>query len=109
MLEIKTYVREAIVDQVIDELGRMDAVSGIAVVPVRAYGRTVEDGSLSPVKMMKLEVDIGDSAEQEAVDCIIRHARTGEGHPGDGRITVTTVHRTVRISDGKDHHMPHGG
>ncbi|MEX1197591.1 MAG: hypothetical protein WEB57_07000 [Pseudohongiellaceae bacterium] len=38
MLEIKTYVREAIVDQLIDALDRLELVSGIAVVPVRTYG-----------------------------------------------------------------------
>lgn len=105
MLEIKTYVREAIVDEVIDELGQMESVGGIAVVAVRTYGHAVRDGSLSPVGMMKLELDVDGSAEQDVVDCIIRHARTGEGHPGDGRVTVTRVHRAVRIRDGQEFRM----
>lgn len=100
MKEIKAYVRNVMVDDVIDALGKLDAVHGIAVVTLREYGHVDRNGSLDRKEMTKLEVDVADESEQEVVDCIVTHARTGEGHPGDGRIFVTQLHRAVGIADG---------
>lgn len=100
MKEIKAYVRNVMVDDVIDALSKLNPVRGIAVVTLREYGHTDRNGSLDRVEMTKLEVDVADEAEQEVVDCIVSHARTGEGHPGDGRVFVTQLHRAVRIADG---------
>lgn len=100
MIEIKAYIRNVMVDNVIDALNTLEAVTGIAVVPLKEYGHSARDGSLERVEMTKLEVDVADDAAQQVVDCIVQHARTGKGHPGDGRIFVTELKQAVRIVDG---------
>ncbi len=102
MREIKAYVRNVKVDEVIDALSKLDAVSGVAVVSLRAYGHSAGNGGLKRVEMTKLEVDIADDAEQAVVDCIVEYGRTGAGHPGDGRVFVTQLERAVRIADGTE-------
>lgn len=100
MIEIKAYIRNVMVDDVIDALSKLEAVTGMAVVTLKEYGHAAKNGSLQRVEMTKLEVDVADDAEQQVVDCIVQYARTGKGHPGDGRVFVTQLKQAVRIADG---------
>ncbi|HKJ94215.1 MAG TPA: P-II family nitrogen regulator [Gammaproteobacteria bacterium] len=100
MKEIKAYVRGNMVDGVVTALGALEGVTGVAMVELRAFGHAASDGRLTMVDMVKLEVDVADRWADTAVDCIVRHARTGAGHPGDGRVFLSELADTVRISDG---------
>jgi nitrogen regulatory protein P-II 1 len=48
---------------------------------------------------VKLEVILTDALVDQAVDAIVRSARTGK--IGDGKIFVTTVEQVVRIRTGE--------
>ncbi|MDT8439984.1 MAG: hypothetical protein RQ729_13355 [Wenzhouxiangellaceae bacterium] len=44
MKEVKAYVRPELVDHVVDVLGLIPGLGGIAVVPVNDYGHVFDDG-----------------------------------------------------------------
>lgn len=100
MKEVKAYIRNALVDDVVDALEALPGVPAVAVVPVRGFGHTANGGPAVRVEMSKLEVDLPDDAVEPVIDCIVRHARTGDGHPGDGKVYVTELAEAVRVADG---------
>ena len=100
MKEIKAYVREAMVDRVVDALGRLPGPPGVTVLEVQAYGHPPGGATLEPVRMAKLEVDVADTAWKAVVDTILANARTQGGHPGDGKVYVSELTGAYRISDG---------
>lgn len=100
MKEIKAYVREAMLDQVMDALAAVPGLPGVAVVHLRAFGHASGDGALAKAEMAKLEVDVPDALAAQVVETIASHARTGDGHPGDGKVFVSELGDAVRISDG---------
>lgn len=102
MKEIKAYVRNQMVDAVVDALNEKGLVTGIAVVPLREYGHADNTGKLQRIELTKLEMDVADDMAETVVVCILEHARTGPGHPGDGKIYVSDVHRAIRIEDGAE-------
>lgn len=117
MMEVKAYVRNQMVDRVIDALNEQELVTGIAVVPLREYGHADRSGKIRRIELTKLEMDVSDDLAERIVDCIVENARTGEGHPGDGKVFVSRVQRAVRIEDGAEgeailresaHHHPDG-
>lgn len=102
MKEIKTYIRNNMVDAVVDALEAMPEIPGVAVVPVTGFGHVHhENGETVRVKMTKLEIDVPDKLVGEVVECITRHARTGAGHTGDGKIYVQPLDEAIRIADGQ--------
>lgn len=100
MQEIKAYVREQMLDHVIDALAAVPGLPGIAVVHLREFGHATEDGRLVRTEMAKLEIDVPDELMAPVVDTIIEHGRTGEGHPGDGKVFVSELREAIRIADG---------
>ena len=100
MKEIKAYVREVMLEQVMSALADIDGIPGIAVVHLREYGH-VQDGGLKRVKMAKLEIDVSEKLANTVVDVIVANARTGEGHPGDGKVFISDLRDAIRISDGQ--------
>jgi len=101
MKEIKAYVRNNMVNKVIDALAQLPEPPSVAAVPLETYGHGVTDDAYGRLRMTKLEVDIADARVEEVVIVIERAARTGEGHPGDGRILVTGVEAALRIDTGE--------
>ncbi|MBK79865.1 MAG: transcriptional regulator [Gammaproteobacteria bacterium] len=103
MYEVKAYVKQVKMEAVIDALAQLDCVTGIAVVRLHEYGHALETGKLTRVDMVKLEVDVASLEDAEhAARRIVDEARTGPGHPGDGRVMITELHRATRIDDGAD-------
>ncbi|NNC24179.1 P-II family nitrogen regulator [Salinisphaera sp. USBA-960] len=100
MQEIKAYVREHMLDHVIDALAAVPELPGIAVVHLREFGHATEDGRLVKIDMAKLEIDVPDSLAESVVQTIAEHARTGDGHSGDGKVFVSELREAVRIADG---------
>lgn len=101
MKEVKAYVRPELVDHVVDVLGLIPGLGGIAVVPVNDYGHLLGGGALKRARMMKLEVDAPDDEVETVVRAILDNGRSGEGHAGDGSVLVTDVRAAYRIADGK--------
>ncbi|MDZ7662996.1 P-II family nitrogen regulator [Thiohalophilus sp.] len=102
MKEIKAYIRNNMVDAVIDALAAMPDIPGVAVVPVNGFGHVHDNGDTTVrVSMSKLEIDVPAYEVEAVIDCITRHARTGEGHPGDGKVYVQSLDEAVRIADGQ--------
>lgn len=100
MKAIKAYIRDNMVDRVVDALAAMPDVPGVAVVPVSGFGHTHSGDATVRVHMTKLEIDVPDSLAEDVIQCIARHARTGPGHPGDGKIYVSELADAMRIEDG---------
>jgi Nitrogen regulatory protein PII len=102
--EVKAYVREHMLDDVLDGLAAIPDMPGIAVVHLRVYGRATDEGGLVRIEVVKLEIDVRDTLVPTVVDTIVAHARTGDGHPGDGRVFVSDLGRAIRIADGEPDH-----
>ena len=100
MYEVKAYVRREMLDGVVDALSAIPGIPGIAVVELREYGHAVASGSLVKTQMAKLEIDVAEAQVQLVVDTIVSHARTQEGHPGDGKVFVSPLSSAIRIADG---------
>ena len=105
MKEIKATIRENRLDTVIDALAAIPGLPGIAVVHVREYGRATNDGALIRVDVAKLEIDVDDALAHTVVETIVTHARTGDGHPGDGRVFLSDLREVIRIADGQPDHV----
>lgn len=102
MKEIKAYIRNSMVNRVVDALAELPDGPTVAVVPLQAFGHGTDSCDYTGVPVTKLEVDIPDDREEEVLAVIRDNTRTGEGHSGDGRILVSDVNRVVRISDGAE-------
>lgn len=100
MKEVKAYIREYMLDAVLDNLNTIPGLPGIAVVHLHEYGHAVGERRLLRADMVKLELDIPDDLVEIAVDAIRTQARTGDGHPGDGKIFVSKLDEAIRIADG---------
>lgn len=101
MKEIKAYIRDNMVDQVVDALEAIPEVPGVAVSRITGFGHThAGDDATVRVEMSKLEVDVPDDQVATVVDCIVRNSRTRAGHPGDGKVFVSGLEEAVRIADG---------
>ena len=101
MREVKAYIREHMLDEVINALAVVPNLPGIAVVSVREFGHAVGKGKLVRTDMAKLEIDLPEELVEPVVQAILRHAKTGEGHPGDGKIFISELSEAVRIADGQ--------
>lgn len=102
MMEIKAYIRPALLDRVIDALGELEGHHGIAVVPVQEFGHAADNGDrLVRTEMIKLEINVEPDRVDEMVDLILSNARSGQGHPGDGIVAVSDLSATYRIEDGR--------
>jgi len=82
-------------------------VQGMTVLTVHGYGRQrghreVYRGAEYTVDLLekvRIETVVEDGEVQDLVDVIVTSARTGE--PGDGKVWVTPVENTVRVSTGE--------
>lgn len=90
MKEIKAYSRSNRVDDVVDAL---EALPGLAVVTVGGFGHTHDGDAMARVQMTKLEIDAPDALVETIIGCIVRHARTGAGHAGEGNVFFSSCSR----------------
>jgi nitrogen regulatory protein PII len=83
-------------------------VEGVSVTEIRGFGRQkgrteIYKGAEYVVDFLpktKLEIVVGDLLVDQAIEAIVRSARTGK--IGDGKIFVTDVERVVRIRTGEE-------
>lgn len=100
MQEVKAYIQEQMLDPVLDALNTIPGLPGIAVVHLREFGHGSDAGRLVRTDMVKLELDLPDDLVASVVETIVEQARTGAGHPGDGKVFVSELREAIRIADG---------
>src|SRR2546423_4958862 len=106
MKKIEAIIRPSRVDEVKDALNSV-GVSGMTVSEVRGFGRQKGHKELYRgaeyvvdfVPKARVEVVLADELVPQAVEAIVRAARTGK--VGDGKIFVTEVAEAVRVRTGE--------
>lgn len=106
MKKIEAIIRPHLLESVKDALQAL-GVQGLTISEVKGFGRQkghteVYRGSEYKVEFvpkLKLEVVLDDEVVEQAVEAIIKTARTGKF--GDGKIFVFPVDEAVRIRTGE--------
>ncbi|MBX9965642.1 MAG: P-II family nitrogen regulator [Burkholderiales bacterium] len=106
MKKIEAVIKPFKLDEVREALSEI-GVAGLTVTEVKGFGRQkghteLYRGSEYVVDFLpkvKIEVVIGDSLLDAAIDAIIKAARTGK--IGDGKIFVSDVSQVIRIRTGE--------
>jgi nitrogen regulatory protein P-II 1 len=106
MKKIEAVIKPFKLDEVREALSEI-GVTGLTVIEVKGFGRQkghteLYRGSEYVVDFLpkvKIEVVLQDSLVDQAVDAIVRAARTGK--IGDGKIFVSAVEQVIRIRTGE--------
>jgi len=102
MKKIEAIIKPFKLEEVKDALGEI-GIEGMTVTEVKGFGRQkghteIYRGSEYTVDFLpkiKIEVVIGDEKLEEAINVIVKAAKTGK--IGDGKVFVSTVEEAVRI------------
>ncbi len=106
MKKIEAIFKPFKLDEVREALSEI-GVSGLTVTEVKGFGRQKGHTELYRgaeyvvdfLPKVKIEVVIAESMLEQAVDAIVKAARTGK--IGDGKIFVTSVNQVIRIRTGE--------
>ena len=106
MKKIEAIFKPFKLDEVREALSEI-GVSGLTVTEVKGFGRQKGHTELYRgaeyvvdfLPKVKIEVVIPDTMLEQAVDAIVKAARTGK--IGDGKIFVTSVEQVIRIRTGE--------
>jgi nitrogen regulatory protein P-II 1 len=106
MKKIDAVVKPFKLDEVREALSEI-GVSGLTVTEVKGFGRQKGHTELYRgaeyvvdfLPKVKIEIVVADDILEQAIEAIIKAARTGK--IGDGKIFVTTVEQVVRIRTGE--------
>ena len=106
MKKIDAVVKPFKLDEVREALSEI-GVSGLTVTEVKGFGRQKGHTELYRgaeyvvdfLPKVKIEIVVADDILDQAIEAIIKAARTGK--IGDGKIFVTTVEQVVRIRTGE--------
>ena len=106
MKKIDAVVKPFKLDEVREALSEI-GVSGLTVTEVKGFGRQKGHTELYRgaeyvvdfLPKVKIEVVVTDDILEQAIEAIIKAARTGK--IGDGKIFVTSVEQVVRIRTGE--------
>ena len=104
MKMLRAIIRPECEDRVVKALERI-GVNAMTKIPVTGRGRQggVQAGALCYTELAKvmLMICLPDEKAEQAITAIGRAAYTG--FPGDGRIFITDVEKTVRLRTGEIH------
>ncbi len=106
MKKIEAVVKPFKLDEVREALSAI-GVTGLTVTEVKGFGRQKGHTELYRgaeyvvdfLPKVKVEVVVADTLADQAIEAIVKSARTGK--IGDGKIFVTTVEQVVRIRTGE--------
>ncbi len=106
MKKIEAIVKPFKLDEVREALSEI-GVSGLTVTEVKGFGRQKGHTELYRgaeyvvdfLPKVKVEVVVGDSLVEKAIEAIVKAARTGK--IGDGKIFVVDVGQVIRIRTGE--------
>ena len=97
MKEVKAIIKPFMLEGVIDALRQIKGLPGITI--SAAHSLSAEHGTFDQFDKTKLEIMVPDDLVETVVEAVQKAAHTG--NPGDGRIVVIPVEKTVRISTGE--------
>jgi nitrogen regulatory protein P-II 1 len=106
MKKIDAVVKPFKLDEVREALSEI-GVSGLTVTEVKGFGRQKGHTELYRgaeyvvdfLPKVKIEIVVADNMVEQALEAIVKAARTGK--IGDGKIFVTSVEQVVRIRTGE--------
>ncbi|MDT3734967.1 MAG: P-II family nitrogen regulator [Denitratisoma sp.] len=106
MKKIEAIIKPFKLDEVREALSEV-GVTGLTVTEVKGFGRQKGHTELYRgaeyvvdfLPKIKIEVVVADGTVEQAIEAIIKAARTGK--IGDGKIFVTPVEQIVRIRTGE--------
>jgi nitrogen regulatory protein P-II 1 len=106
MKKIEAVVKPFKLDEVREALSAI-GVTGLTVTEVKGFGRQKGHTELYRgaeyvvdfLPKVKVEVVVADKLADQAIEAIVKSARTGK--IGDGKIFVTTVEQVIRIRTGE--------
>jgi len=106
MKKIEAIIKPFKLDEVREALSEI-GVSGLTVTEVKGFGRQKGHTELYRgaeyvvdfLPKVKIELVVADDSVENAIDSIVKAARTGK--IGDGKIFITTVEQVVRIRTGE--------
>jgi nitrogen regulatory protein P-II 1 len=106
MKQITAIIKPFKLDEVREALAEL-GVSGLTVTEVKGFGRQKGHTELYRgaeyvvdfLPKVRVEVIVPDATVEQAVDAVIKAARTGR--IGDGKIFVTPVEEVIRIRTGE--------
>jgi nitrogen regulatory protein P-II 1 len=106
MKKIEAIIKPFKLDEVREALSGLN-VTGLTVTEVKGFGRQKGHTELYRgaeyvvdfLPKVKIEIVVADSLVENALDAIVKSARTGK--IGDGKIFVTDVEQVVRIRTGE--------
>ncbi|MCB1889041.1 MAG: P-II family nitrogen regulator [Rhodocyclaceae bacterium] len=106
MKKIEAVIKPFKLDEVREALSEV-GITGLTVAEVKGFGRQKGHTELYRgaeyvvdfLPKVKVEVVVGDAVVEQAIEAIIKAARTGK--IGDGKIFVTAVEQVVRIRTGE--------
>jgi nitrogen regulatory protein P-II 1 len=106
MKKIEAVVKPFKLDEVREALSEI-GVTGLTVTEVKGFGRQKGHTELYRgaeyvvdfLPKVKVEVVVADTLADQAIEAIVKAARTGK--IGDGKIFVTTVEQVIRIRTGE--------
>jgi nitrogen regulatory protein P-II 1 len=106
MKKIDAIVKPFKLDEVREALSEI-GVSGLTVTEVKGFGRQKGHTELYRgaeyvvdfLPKVKIEIVVADNMLEQAIEAIVKAARTGK--IGDGKIFVTSVEQVVRIRTGE--------
>jgi len=106
MKKIEAIIKPFKLDEVREALSEI-GVTGLTVTEVKGFGRQKGHTELYRgaeyvvdfLPKVKIEIVVSDSAAENAIDAIVKAARTGK--IGDGKIFVSAVEQVVRIRTGE--------
>jgi nitrogen regulatory protein P-II 1 len=106
MKKIEAIIKPFKLDEVREALSEV-GVTGLTVTEVKGFGRQKGHTELYRgaeyvvdfLPKIKIEVVVADATVEQAIEAIIKSARTGK--IGDGKIFVTPVEQIVRIRTGE--------
>ncbi len=106
MKKIEAIIKPFKLDEVREALSEI-GVTGLTVTEVKGFGRQKGHTELYRgaeyvvdfLPKVKIELVIADNLADQAVETIVREARTGK--IGDGKIFVSTVEQVIRIRTGE--------
>ena len=102
MKKIEAIIKPFKLEEVKDALGEV-GIEGMTVTEVKGFGRQkghteIYRGSEYTVDFLpkiKIELVLGDDKLEEAIEAIVKAAKTGK--IGDGKVFVSTIDEAVRI------------
>lgn len=106
MKKIEAVIKPFKLDEVREALSEI-GVTGLTVTEVKGFGRQKGHTELYRgaeyvvdfLPKVKVEVVVTEKLLEQAIDAIVKSARTGK--IGDGKIFVTTVEQVIRIRTGE--------